>query len=226
MLIRRFILLWQQSWSIRQTRYLMLWLLTAYGAYLFWLGIRPIVFLSGALVCSVTFLVWLLRPHSTSTEGNTEKNNSNLLDLDSFRCHLADSRALPRGVHLNDTALGYWRKTYAQVEAIHQVAIAIAHKESLFIPDLLDTLHTVLALSAQFSQAFTAAKQMQTPSYQKVAHRQLQSTTYRLSQTYRHLQELHDQLLAEDMDTGSSSASGVSDRLRAVISSNKSELVK
>ena len=42
--------------------------------------------------------------------------------------------------------------------------VAIAHQESLLIPDLLDTLHTVLSLSTQFSKAFNAAKKMKTSS--------------------------------------------------------------
>lgn len=229
MLIQRWILLWQQSFRSRQTRYLLLWLLAVYSAYLVWLGVRPVVFVSGASICVMTLFSWplvLRSPTEDSRNKSDKSDGSNLLDKAVFQCRLETLCTLPQGVRLNETALSYWQKTYAQVGEIHQVVVAIAAQESLFIPDLLDTLHTVLDLSAQFSKAFGAAKKMKTSSYQKVAQQQLRASTYRLSQTYSQLQELHDQLLVEGIETEAFDVtSGVSERLQPLIKSNKSELV-
>lgn len=228
MLMQRWISLWQQSFRSRQTRYLLFWLLAVYSAYLVWLGVRPIVFVSGALLCVVTLFAWPLAsrsPTENSGNGLSKSDESNLLDKAVFHRRLKALCFLPPGVRLNETALDYWQKTYAQVGDIHQVAVTIASQESRFIPDLLDTLHTVLDLSVQFSRAFNAAKQVKTEAYQKVAQQQLRASTYRLSQTYTHLQELHDQLLLDGLEADVAAvASGVSKRLQLLIDTNKREL--
>lgn len=221
MLTQRLVSLWQQAWGIRQTRYLIIYLFAAYGSYLIWLGIRPIVFLSGALIFVFTLLAWVSTPRLPPQESD----ESDLLNPSVFYAQLEVSRSLLQRDLFGQVALGYWEKTYAQVDAIHQLAVAIAHQESLFIPDLLDTLHTVLSLSTQFSKAFNAAKKMKTSSYKEMAQQHMKASTYRLSQTYSQLQELHDQLLANGIEAELSDASsGVSQRLQTLIKDNASAI--
>ncbi len=225
MLIKRLILLWRQSfWRrffVRRTQYLGLCLLAAYGTYLLWLGIRPIVIFSGALICILTLFSWLLN----SRPSVEKQDDSNLLDQTIFHARLEALCSLSRNAKSKDAGLIDWQRKYAQVEGIHQVVSAIAHQAPLFIPDLLDTLHTVLELFSQFTQAFLATQQLKTLQYQKIAQQQLLASTYRLNQTHTQLQELHDQLLTEDMDMHSPAlSSGVSSRLQTLITSNKSEL--
>jgi len=220
MLTKRLILLWQQSWRSRQTKYLALGLSSFCGAYLIWLGLRPVVVITGAMICLVTLLVWPLLPSPTTISTDSD----DLLDPKVFFSQLDESLVLP-GACLDDTALHYWQQTYAQAEAIHRVAVAIAHKDAFFIPDLFDTLHTVLGLSAQFSQAFDATQQLKTLLYQKVAQQQLLASSHRLSQTHYQLQELHDQLLVNGMERASyKRISAVSTTLQTLIQNNKSGL--
>jgi len=225
MLIGRLTLLWQQSfWRrffVRRTQYLGLCLLAAYGTYLLWLGIRAIVIFSGALICVLTLFSWLLNPHLPIEK----QDDSNLLDQTVFRARLEALCSLPRNAKSKDAGLVDWQRKYAQVEGIHQIVSAIARQAPLFIPDLLDTLYTVLELFSQFTQAFLATQQLRTLQYQKVAQQQLLTSTYRLNQTHTQLQELHDQLLTEEMNMHSPTlSSGVSSRLQTLITSNKSEL--
>ena len=225
MLIKRLILLWQQSlWQrffARQTQSLGLCLLAAYGVYLLWLGIRPIVVLSGALICILSLFLWLL-----SSRPSVEKqDDSDLLDKTVFHTRLEALCSLSRNAGPRDAGAIEWQKQYAQAKEIYQIVSAIARRAPLFIPDLLDTLHTVLELLSQFTQAFLATQKIKTLQYQKIAQQQLLASTYRLNQTLIQLQELHDQLMTEDMDMRSSKlSSGVSSRLQVLITSNKSEL--
>jgi len=232
MLIGRLISLWYQSfWRrffARRTQYLGYCLLAAYSTYLVCLGSRPIVVVSGALLCILTLLYWLLDSR-TFVE---QQDHNNLLDKTIFHARLLevlspfphDARS-KEAVPTDCQTQRAWQKQYDQVEEIHQIAIAIAHQAPLFIPDLLDTLHTVVALLSQFTQVVLATQQLKTLQYQKIAQQQLLTSTYRLNQTHRQLQELHDQLVTEGMDMSSPElSSGVSSRLQTLITSNKSEL--
>lgn len=215
------------------TKYLYLWLMAACSAYVCWLGFRPVVLVSGLAISLATILFWQLLLRRKVAPVGSKPDNNDLLDVNVFRRWLGTAFCLPEGANLNEIELNCWQKAYAQSEAIHQYTVAIARQDARFIPDLLETLHTVLELVSQFLQAFGATRQMKTLPYQKMAQQQILTSQYRLAQTQQQLQELHDQLLAENMElqwqSHSSSelphvASGVSSRLQTLISINKEEL--
>lgn len=195
-------------------------MLGLYSLYLYWLGLRPIVMLSGLIIVTITILSWLTAPSPSPPA-----TNNNLLDPAIFYSQLQTLFHLPKTITLEEGAQSHWQQTYTTSQSIHSATVAIAQQESLFIPDLLDTLHTVLELISQYVQAFHATQQMKTLIYQKVAQQQILTSHHRLTETQRQLQELHDQLLAEDIATRSPRiTSGVSTRLQTLIDTNRTEL--
>ncbi|MEL6554398.1 MAG: hypothetical protein AAFQ63_13160 [Cyanobacteria bacterium J06621_11] len=195
-------------------------MLGTYSLYLYWLGLRPIVMLSGLVIVTIALfsLVTDSKPSPTT--------NNNLLDPVVFYAQLQTLFHRPTTLTLDKTARSHWQKTYATSKSIHSTTVVIAQQESLFIPDLLDTLHTVLELISQYVQAFHATQSMKTLVYQKVAQQQLLTSSHRLAQTQQQLQELHDQLLAEGIVTRSPHVtSGVSTRLQTLTDNNRTGLV-
>ena len=115
-----------------------------------------------------------------------------------------------------------WRSVQAQAQAIQQTAAQIAQQEPTFIPDLLETLHTVLDLVDQLVQALQVTQQVQTPHYRELSQTQLQSSLDRLQQTHDQLQELRDQMaLASLKQRSRITPSGISMRLQILITENE-----
>ncbi|PSB17080.1 hypothetical protein C7B65_19915 [Phormidesmis priestleyi ULC007] len=90
--------------------------------------------------------------------------------------------------------------TYNWAEATQRFATQIASRESTLIPDLLDALHTVLALTQQVVDALQTVNQVQSAAYRPLARQQLQATCDRLEQTHNELQQLQDQILLSGCD--------------------------
>lgn len=194
--------------------YLLLAVLTiGFIAYVLWLGLRWIVFLSGAVIVAGAIAFWFRqfpRPKNPSTIAN-------LLQPEVFLSHLNTLKSSASGA--TDSQ---WRSAHQQAEAIQHVAKQIAQREPTLIPDLLETLHTVLDLVDQFGQAFQVSQQVQTPHYQQLAQQRLQHSEVRLQQTRDQLQALHDQIALEHLERHSLTlTSGISERLQILITENE-----
>lgn len=194
------------------TYFLLAVLTTGYIAYVLWLGLRWIVFLSGAVIVAGAIAFWIRqfpRPKPLSTIAN-------LLQPEIFLSHLNTLKS-----PTSEATEPHWRSAHQQAEAIQHIAKQIAQREPTLIPDLLETLHTVLDLADQFGQALQVSQQVQTPHYQQLAQQRLQHSEVRLQQTHDQLQALHDQIALEHLERQSLTlTSGISERLRILIAEN------
>lgn len=206
---------WCNSSRFSQTQWLFTGLFIGYLGFVWWLGIRLIVLVSGAVIVMLAIIFWYRQLQS---QGRTHSTTSaNLLQMDIFLSHInALNHQIP------DASQPLWRLVQQQAEDIQQMATQIAQQEATFTPDLLETLHTVLELVDQLVQALQVIQQVQTPRYRELAQQQLQSSQTRLQQTHDQLQELRDQMALENLERRSlTTSSGISTRLQILIAENE-----
>lgn len=203
------------SFRLSQTHLLLAGLSIGYVSFVSWLGMRSIVLLSGAAIAGTAIVSWYRQPRKAAP------STANLLQADVFLnqvCCLDD--------RIPEASQTLWRSVKQQAEAIQQIAAPLAHQEPAFIPDLLETLHTVLDLAEQLAQALQVKQQVQTPRYRKLAQQQLQNSLDRLQQTHDQLQELRDQIALGSLERRSLNASTViSTRLQTLIAENESGIL-
>jgi hypothetical protein len=114
-----------------------------------------------------------------------------------------------------------WKPIRQRAKATHGFVTQIAQRDPTLIPDLLEALHTVVALVEQVATALQAKTQIQSVTYRPLAQQQLQASCDRLQATHNQLQHLQDQLLL------SSSPNPTPDlplNLRLMIDANKTVL--
>ncbi|MBD2234416.1 hypothetical protein [Phormidium tenue] len=157
-----------------------------------WLGLRWVV-VASVLIISMAAIATIQRQLNQRRRMlSTTPNAANLLQKDVFISHLNHVEH-----QYSDIPHSFWMLARQRAEAIQAVAAQIAQKESIFIPDLLETLHTVLDLAEQLAQALRAIREVKTYRYQQLAQQQLYSSHKRLEQTRAQLQELHDQIVLD-----------------------------
>ncbi|NJR64767.1 MAG: hypothetical protein HC772_04655 [Leptolyngbyaceae cyanobacterium CRU_2_3] len=179
------------------------------------MGIRLIVVVSGAVIVGVAIAAWYTQLRSQATAHSA--HSANLLQADVFLSHISFlTNRIP------DAAQLQWQSVQQQAQAIQQIAAQIAQQESTLIPDLLETLHTVLDLIDQLVQALQVTQQVQTPRYRELAQHQLKTSLSRLQQTHDQLQELRDQIAFETLERRSlTSPDIISTRLQTLIYENE-----
>jgi hypothetical protein len=199
------------------TQFLLLGLAIAYISFVLWLGLRLIVLISGAVIVVVAIVSWYVQLERQTTTHSTSVTSANLLQTDVFLSHINSlSNQLP------ETSQSLWQSVRQQAKAIQRIATQIAQQEATFIPDLLETLHTVLELVDQLVQALLITQQVQTPRYRELSQQQLQSSLTRLQQTHDQLQELRDQMALENLKQRSLTTPAViSTRLQMLIVENE-----
>ncbi|MBD1873467.1 hypothetical protein H6F75_08240 [Nodosilinea sp. FACHB-131] len=148
-------------------------------------------------------------------------NTANLLQKDVFISHLNHVEH-----QYSDIPHSFWMLARQRAEAIQAVAAQIAQKELTFIPDLLETLHTVLDLVKQLAQALRALREVKTYHYQQLAQQQLYSSHKRLEQTHTQLQELRDQIILDTLQQPSSTSSAeITTWLKTLIAENENGIL-
>lgn len=205
---------WRKMFQLPQTRYLLIGVGLGYLSFIFWLGIRLLVLISGAVIALLAIAIWYLQ---LQPQKNSSALSANLLQAEVFLSHLnLLNNQIPT------TSKSHLQFVQKQAQTIQQLATDIAQQESALIPDLLETLHTVLDLVAQLVQALQVRKQIKTPHYQELAQQQLQSSLNRLQQTCQKLQELHDQLALDGLERRTFNTTHVlSTRLQLLIAENE-----
>lgn len=203
--------------SRSQTLYLGLAVGFGYVCFVAWLGLRLIVLGIGGVVtiATIAFWLWQIRRDRSMAVPSTD-----LLQAEVF---LKPLIALDAQVPAEMRST--WQVAQQQTEAIHQAATQIAQYEPTLIPDLLETLHTVLALLANLVQTLQVSQQVQTPQYQVLGQQQLERNQLQLQTTHQQLQELRDQIAIEQLEQRTVTASALSSKLQTLISENTSLLI-
>lgn len=209
----------------RQYRYhlphtLILLLAIALGSFgmVLWLGLRWIVV---AIISTAAIAIWQRQLNQHRRMLSTMPNAANLLQKDVLLSHLNHVER-----QYSDIPHSFWVLARQQAEAIQAVAAQIAQKESAFIPDLLQTLHTVLDLVKQLAQALRALREVKTYRYQQLAQQQLYSSHKRLEQTRTQLQKLRDQMILDTLQQPSlTSSAEIATWLQALITENENGIL-
>lgn len=193
-------------------------LLVGYGGLVLWQGLRLVVLVTGGAMTGLAIAAWCVFAAQQSRDSPIP--SANLLDPAIWQQRLLELE--PR---LPTASQSQWQAAVQASSAIHSLVAHIAQQEPTFIPDLLETLHTVLELADQLGSALQTTERVQTPHYQTLAQQQLQRSQTRLQQTHQQLQELHDQLMLTDLTRRSQSAvSGISTRLQLITAENAKSL--
>jgi hypothetical protein len=211
-------LFWRRVFSLPQTYFLLTGTLLGYLCLILWLHPRPVVLLSGGAIALTMISAWLweFRPKRSPQERAT----ANLLHQDIFLVQLT---ALESKVPtLPESA---WEKARNWAHKTQELAQRIAEREPTLIPELLETLHTVLDLSGQVVEALQVMSQIQTSAYRHLAQQRLQASCNRLQETHDQLQHLQDQIALATLGRGEAGGtSALPKRLQVLIAANKSTL--
>lgn len=197
-----------------QTYFLFVGLGLGYVTFILWQGLRPIVWLAGAIVVIVAIAVWW-----KALASQLSANRHDLLNAQTFASELHEIEA-----SLTQPFDPQWLSIKEVILNSQQFATAIAEKEPMLIADLLETLYTVLALAEQVIDGLLALKQMRTEAYRQLAQEKLAISLERLETTYSQLQELHDQITLSNLENRRLNSASLPDCLQLLISENKTGL--
>jgi len=185
-----------------------------------WQGLRLIVLVTGGAITGLAIAAWC--GISSSPDPAAAAPSTHLLAPEVWQQQQTSLDPL-----LPTVAQPQWQAAVQQATAIHPLVAQMAQQEPSFIPDLLETLYTVLDLVEQLSQALQTTQQVQTPHYQSLAQQQLQRSQTRLQQTFEQLQELHDQLILTHLTQRSrATVAGLSTRLQLILAANTQSLLE
>ena len=206
-------LFWRKVLSLPQTYFLIVGAGLGYLSLIIWLGTRPLTLIIGGAIAGGMVAAWF---------GKLRKfyafSGANLLDSAIFLNELANIERKLAGRSDAD-----WEQTLIWAKEIQIFAQRIASRESTLMPELLETLYTVLSLSEQVAKALLALEQMETETYRNLTQQHLQTSCQRVQETHHLLQQLQDRVLLSSLE-----ASGVQGSLprslRVIIAENKTVL--
>lgn len=174
----------------QQTYWLIAGAIIGYVCFVVILGTTRLVIGVGGAIALAMIAVWFWTVNEALS-----KSTHNLLERETFLAHL---NQLER--QIDKSSQTTWRQAYQWAQATQQFASQIAQREPTLIPELLEALHTVLALTQQVVSALVTANQVQSSTYRPIAKQQLQTSCDRLQQTHDQLQQLQDQVLLSSLN--------------------------
>ncbi|MGG6265361.1 hypothetical protein ACQ4M3_40185 [Leptolyngbya sp. AN03gr2] len=178
----------QRMIRLPETRYLLLGISTAYLIFVLNVGIRPIVFLVGAGICLMTLLAWYWQIRQMLMNSATD-----LLQTSVFLNYVnAFDQQIPPAAKVQ------WKPFRQGALKIQHLTTQIAQHDITLVPDLLETLHTIVALLEKTTQTLQASQQIKTNLAQQQTTQTIQNCATRLQESYLSLQEIHDQLALKD----------------------------
>ena len=206
-------LFWRKVLSLPQTYLLIGGAGLGYCGLIIWLGSRPAILIVGGTIAGGMLAAWLWKlRHFYAFSG------ANLLDSATFLYELA---AIER--KLAGSTDADWEQTLNWTKEIQIFAQRIASRESILMPELLETLHTVLSLCEQVADALLALEHMQTETYRNLTLEHLQTSCQRLRETHHLLQQLQDRVLLSSLKASGRQAT-LPRSLQIIIAENKTVL--
>ncbi|NER82020.1 MAG: hypothetical protein F6K42_21155 [Leptolyngbya sp. SIO1D8] len=206
---------WRSVFRYPQTTFFFIGTSLGYLAMAAFTGFRGLSLLVGALISFVMLASWFLqfRQDSVTITGN-------ILDRAVMLAHLDEiAKQLP-GIEL----LPVWTDAHKWADASQTAAADIAQREPTLIPDLVETLYTVEALTSDVARSAAALEQVQTNQYRTLAQDQLTRSRDRLLETHNQLQQLRDQIVLSQLTTDAAVEATLPARLQLLIDANKTTL--
>ncbi len=204
---------WRKVLSLPQTYFLIVGSALGYLSLIIWLGSRPVILIVGGAITTSMIVVWFWKLKKLYAF-----SGANLLDSAIFLNQLATIERKLIGGRDAD-----WEQTWNLAQECQTFAQRIASRESILIPELLETLYTVLSLCEQVVASLLALEKMQTETYKNLTLQHLQTSCQRVQETHHLLQQLQDRVLLSSLDT-SRVKTNLPDSLRVIIAENQTVL--
>ncbi len=202
------------NWSTlgRQPQTYLLFLGTAfgYGLLIALAGNRPVAWVGGGVVAMVIASSWVTGYQASPPKSS---DHSDLLDPVSFQKRIDTIQA--RITQENDRT---WQPVKAWALQSQTFAVRICDREPTLRTELLEALYTVVDLAQQVADGLQVQAQIQTPTYQQMAQKQLQQSCDRMQETHQQLQQLQDQVALASLSQGDAA---LPQRLETLIAANK-----
>lgn len=208
-------LFWRRVFRLPQTYFSIVGAGLGYLALVVWLGVRPLTLTVGGAIASAMLAAWFWKLKQMPS-----LTWINLLDKNTFRSQL------------NKLESKLKRQSYSEWENVKNLAIEtqefaekIVSREQELMPELIETLYTVLALCEQIIKSVLALQEIKTAAYQKITEKYLQESKQRIWETYKQLEQLQDQVVISSLakETGGVEG-GLPRRLKILIADNKTAL--
>jgi len=192
--------------------------LTAGGwaGLLWWLGLRPVVWLGGSIATIVMLGWWVLEVRRLPIP----KASEDLLDAAGLDHQLA---VLESFGGQSATAQRLWATVVQDMQSLRVAAVDIAQRDSSLVPDLYEAIVTGLGLAEQAMKATAAIETVQTAAYRDRARSQQQEAIGRLKAACTAMTELRDSLVLGAIAT-QEGRSSLPARLSLIVEDNRAAL--
>ena len=208
-------LFWRRVFNLPQTYFLIIGVGLGFGAFIVWLGARPLTLGIGGAIALAMLVAWFWKLKQMPS-----LTWINLLDKNTFRFQLSKLES-----KLKRHSYSEWEKVKNLAIETQEFAAKIVSREPELMPELIETLYTVLALCEQIIKSVLALKEIKTEAYQKVTEKYLQESNLRIFETYKQLEQLQDQVVIASLAKETEGVeAGLPRRLKILISENKTAL--
>lgn len=193
-----------------QTYLLLLGTAFGYGLLIAFAGNRPVIWLGGGAVATAMASSWVTGYRSSLVHS---EDHSDLLKPISFQRRI---EAIQTQVARDSYRT--WQPVKDWALQSQTFAVRICDREPTLRTELLEALYTVVNLAQQVADGLRVQAQIQTPTYQQMAKKQLKQSCDRMQQTHQQLQQLQDQVALASLSQGDAS---LPQRLETLIAANK-----
>lgn len=181
-----------KGWNQPQTYLLLLGTALGYGALLWLAGPKPLAILGGGGISAAMVSSWAMG----CRQRGDETSSSNLLEAEVFL-----SQIEPLGKRVPAASQAIWKESLAWATASQRFAARICEREPMLQVELLEALHTVMALSKQVAEGLAVVPQIETPTYRQLTQQRIEASRERLQDTHDQLQQLQDQVALASLDS-------------------------
>jgi hypothetical protein len=205
----------RRAFRLPQTYLLLIGIFLGYLSLTIFFNFRAIALLWGGAIAISTSALWFWLLYR-----DLQKSSDNLLERDIF------IKQLPKdNLKLNKHARHQYQEAKKWAIASQDFAAQIGHYESILIPELLETLNTVIALLQQVGDTLQAKEKMTSASGRERVEQRLQSSCDRLLNTKDSLQNLQESIAIASLDKNAAVISeDLPSQLSLLIDNNKQTL--
>ncbi|HIK43515.1 MAG TPA: hypothetical protein IGR64_01370 [Leptolyngbyaceae cyanobacterium M65_K2018_010] len=203
---------WSKCLGQPQTYVLLGGTALGYAALLWLVGPRPLVWLGGGSISAAMVGNWV----AGFRRSPAVALGSDLLDPETLAYQLE-----PLGQRVPPAGQKIWRQAQTWAMESQRFAVRIYDRDPLLQVELLEAMHTVMDLAQQVADGLAVMDQIETPAYRQLAQQRLTASCDRLQVTHAQLQQLQDQVTLASLETGSTAASPLPQRLQTLIAANK-----
>ncbi|MEB3288473.1 MAG: hypothetical protein VKI82_01080 [Leptolyngbya sp.] len=198
-------------WTQPQTYLLLLGIALGYGGLLWLAGPKPVALLGGGGISVAMLGSWALGFRPTETQDSS----GNLLNSEVFRRQID-----PLSQRVPPASQPTWTEAQTWAVASQRFAVRICEREPMLQGDILEALHTVMALSQQVAEGLAVIPQIETPTYRQLTQQRIEASRERLRETHDQLQQLQDQVALASLDSDTPSGD-LPQGLQTLIVANK-----